>query len=260
MLTIANPTMCREPCPAHCRGRACPRRWPARCRPRTTCGSAGRSRSRVGRPGERSRRPPAGCSRSLLAGSDPVPVTGPYPAGWPACAVWASGRFSLLRRRSGSITPMASHRKSTKTSLQQRLSARARKRWPQLSGIDVRFRANFAYVTGRLPAGDNMPLMRLRYGVGRPLGLRDLPGRQGRLPRLRATHRGPGGRTRRRPGLRRQPLPRGTHRMDLSPDDFRARPRSVSTNDASCCRSRRSIMVSWWWSFCRDFGDGGSRG
>lgn len=62
------------------------------------------------------------------------------------------------------MTPMASPPESTKTSLQQRLSARARDRWPQLSGLEVRFRANFAYVTGQLPGEDTVPLMRLRYG------------------------------------------------------------------------------------------------
>lgn len=59
---------------------------------------------------------------------------------------------------------MAAPPASTKTSLQQRLSARARQRWPQLDGIDVRFRGAFAYVSGRLPAGETIPLMRLRYG------------------------------------------------------------------------------------------------
>jgi hypothetical protein len=53
---------------------------------------------------------------------------------------------------------------STKTSLQQRLSARARERWPELAGVDVKFRGEFAYVTGRLKDGDTQPLMRLRYG------------------------------------------------------------------------------------------------
>ncbi|MGB8385205.1 MAG: hypothetical protein WCG47_28860 [Dermatophilaceae bacterium] len=52
---------------------------------------------------------------------------------------------------------------STKTSLQQRLSARARHRWPQLAGVDVTLRGAFAYVTGHLADGDTMPLMRLRY-------------------------------------------------------------------------------------------------
>ena len=59
---------------------------------------------------------------------------------------------------------MAAPPKSTKTSLQQRLSARARDRWPQLAGVDVRFRGAFAYVTANMPDGDSMPLMRLRYG------------------------------------------------------------------------------------------------
>ena len=59
---------------------------------------------------------------------------------------------------------MAAPPTSTKTSLQQRLSARARHRWPQLAGVDVRFRGAFAYVTANMPDGDSMPLMRLRYG------------------------------------------------------------------------------------------------
>ncbi len=53
---------------------------------------------------------------------------------------------------------------STKTSLQQRLSARARDRWPDLAGVEVTFRGAFAYVTGQRADGETMPLMRLRYG------------------------------------------------------------------------------------------------
>jgi hypothetical protein len=52
---------------------------------------------------------------------------------------------------------------STKTSLQQRLTRRARSRWPALSRVEVRFRGQFAYVTGRLADGDELPLCRLRY-------------------------------------------------------------------------------------------------
>jgi hypothetical protein len=48
--------------------------------------------------------------------------------------------------------------------LQQRLSARARQRWPQLANVEVRFRAQYAYVTVELADGDTQPLMRLRYG------------------------------------------------------------------------------------------------
>ncbi|MGW0807753.1 hypothetical protein [Nonomuraea sp. NPDC002799] len=54
--------------------------------------------------------------------------------------------------------------KSTKTSLAQRLTARARTAWPQFSGLDVRYRGQFAYVNGELPDGESTKLMRLRYG------------------------------------------------------------------------------------------------
>jgi len=53
---------------------------------------------------------------------------------------------------------------STKTSLTQRLNARARDRWPDLAGVEVRFRANFAYVDGREADGTLLKLCRLRYG------------------------------------------------------------------------------------------------
>jgi hypothetical protein len=59
---------------------------------------------------------------------------------------------------------MAAPPASTKASLQQRLSARARQRWPQLIGVDVRFRGAFAYVSATMPDDEHMPLMRLRYG------------------------------------------------------------------------------------------------
>jgi hypothetical protein len=58
---------------------------------------------------------------------------------------------------------MASPPASTKTSLGQKLRARARERWPDLASVDVRFRGKFAYVTGRLPDGQELPLCRLRY-------------------------------------------------------------------------------------------------
>jgi hypothetical protein len=53
---------------------------------------------------------------------------------------------------------------STKTSLTQKLNARAKARWPELAGVDVRFRANFAYVDARYPDGTTRQLCRLRYG------------------------------------------------------------------------------------------------
>jgi hypothetical protein len=55
---------------------------------------------------------------------------------------------------------MATPPASTKTSLQQRLSGRAREHWPQLAGVEVRFRAQFAYVSGVLADDTTLPLMR----------------------------------------------------------------------------------------------------
>jgi hypothetical protein len=58
---------------------------------------------------------------------------------------------------------VASPPASTKTSLGYKLRARARERWPQLDGVDVRFRGKYAYVSGQLPGGQELPLCRLRY-------------------------------------------------------------------------------------------------
>ena len=58
---------------------------------------------------------------------------------------------------------MAKPPESTRTSLRQRLAARARERWPQLAGITVRYRGEFAYIAGQLPDGTTLPLCRLRY-------------------------------------------------------------------------------------------------
>lgn len=59
---------------------------------------------------------------------------------------------------------MAAIPTSTKTSLHQRLSARARQRWPQIAAVQVRYRAPFAYIDAALPDGDVVRLCRLRYG------------------------------------------------------------------------------------------------
>jgi hypothetical protein len=52
---------------------------------------------------------------------------------------------------------------STKSSLQQRLADRARERWPELSAITVRHRANFSYVDGIQTDGTTLRLCRLTY-------------------------------------------------------------------------------------------------
>jgi hypothetical protein len=52
---------------------------------------------------------------------------------------------------------------STKANLTARLNGHARAHWPSLAGIEVRFRANFAYVDGRERDGAVLKLCRLRY-------------------------------------------------------------------------------------------------
>ena len=58
---------------------------------------------------------------------------------------------------------MATPPQSTKSGLHQRLNRRARDRWPALIQVDVRFRAQFAYINGHLANGEVLPLCRLRY-------------------------------------------------------------------------------------------------
>lgn len=53
---------------------------------------------------------------------------------------------------------------STKISLHTRLNAHARERWPALAAVDIRYRANFAYIDGRTSDGHTIKLCRLRYG------------------------------------------------------------------------------------------------
>jgi hypothetical protein len=53
---------------------------------------------------------------------------------------------------------------STKTSLEQRLQARVRQRWPDLASVSVRHRGTFSYIDGVLADGTTLKLCRLRYG------------------------------------------------------------------------------------------------
>ena len=53
---------------------------------------------------------------------------------------------------------------STKANLTARLNSHARANWPSIAGINVRYRANFAYIDAREHDGDIVKLCRLRYG------------------------------------------------------------------------------------------------
>src|ERR1035437_8900007 len=60
---------------------------------------------------------------------------------------------------------------STRSSIVMRLLDHAGKNWPQLAKVQARYHGPFAYITGVLPAGEQIPLFRLRYGgSAHPLG------------------------------------------------------------------------------------------
>ncbi len=61
------------------------------------------------------------------------------------------------------MTTMVKVPDSTKSSLEWKLRARAKDRWPDLQSVSVKHRAGFAYVTGHLSDGEALPLCRLRY-------------------------------------------------------------------------------------------------
>ena len=82
---------------------------------------------------------------------------------------------------------------STKTSLHQRLTARARERWPQLTEIRLRYRAGFAYVDGVLADGEASGCAGCATAARPAVGLRDLPSQPRRLRRLLPAHRIHGG-------------------------------------------------------------------
>ena len=61
------------------------------------------------------------------------------------------------------MTIVAKYPDSTKTSLEQRLRARARERWPQIASLQIRHRGNFSYVDATLTDDTTLKLCRLRY-------------------------------------------------------------------------------------------------
>ena len=59
---------------------------------------------------------------------------------------------------------MAAIPESTRNSITLRLLDHAEQHWPQLDRVQVTCRGGFAYITGVLPGGEQIPLFRLRYG------------------------------------------------------------------------------------------------
>jgi hypothetical protein len=58
---------------------------------------------------------------------------------------------------------VAKYPDSTKTSLEQRLRARAGERWPQIASLQIHHRGTFSYVDATLTDATTLKLCRLRY-------------------------------------------------------------------------------------------------
>ena len=58
---------------------------------------------------------------------------------------------------------VAKYPDSTKASLEQRLAARARERWPQIASLHIRHRGVFSYIDATLTDATTLKLCRLRY-------------------------------------------------------------------------------------------------
>jgi hypothetical protein len=61
------------------------------------------------------------------------------------------------------MTVVAIYPDSTKTSLEQRVRARPRERWPQIASLQIRHRGVFSYVDATLTDATTLKLRRLRY-------------------------------------------------------------------------------------------------
>jgi hypothetical protein len=72
--------------------------------------------------------------------------------------------LARTRTAGGMMGHMPAIPRSTRSSITLRLLDHAGKHWPQLQKVEVSCRASFAYVTGILPGGEQIPLFRLRYG------------------------------------------------------------------------------------------------
>ena len=61
------------------------------------------------------------------------------------------------------MTIVATYPDSTKASLEQRLAARARERWPQIARLHIRHCGTFNYIDATLTDATTLKLCRLRY-------------------------------------------------------------------------------------------------
>ena len=72
-------------------------------------------------------------------------------------------RHVVIAEAGGRMAAVAKYPDSTKTSLEQRLRARARERWPQIASLHIRHRGDFSYVDATVTDDTTIKLCRLRY-------------------------------------------------------------------------------------------------
>ena len=116
---------------------------------------------------------------------------------------------------------------STRSSITLRLLDHAEKNWPQLAKVRARYHGSFAYITGVLRDGGQIPLFRLRYGgsahsFGFAIYSAASDRYQDAVPAHRAAHRQPARSTRHR--LHRPPHGTRTRTRTLTPDELTESP------------------------------------
>ncbi len=147
---------------------------------------------------------------------------------------------------------MATAPDSTKTSLRQRIQARARERWPQLNDIHIRHQGAFAYVAGESHRRHNSAVIPIALQrILHDLGIRYLPGKPRRLRTVSLAERLPNRHTTRSPRLRLRPLPQRPHRL-ATPDELTDSPTSPAAavartvGSGSWASARRTPVSSGW--------------
>ena len=139
---------------------------------------------------------------------------------------------------------VAKYPDSTKTSLTQRLTARARARWPDLASIAVRHHGTFSYVRRRPGRRHHLaPVPAALYRIRPQLALRDLPRQPPGLRRFLLSHWLAYRHLRRRPRRRLRALPGRSHSVDLTPTNLRARPLRCTRRPRQGYQPRRAAGV-----------------
>ena len=129
----------------------------------------------------------------------------------------------------------------TRSSITVRLLDHAERNWPQLAKVRARYHGSFAYITGVLRDGSQIPLFRLRYGgSAHSFGFAIYsPARdryQERRPAHRAAHRQPARSTRHR--LHRPSRRTRTRTRTLTPTNFRGHPLKIRKKQQDADRDR----------------------